>query len=156
MPSEDFDLKAINATLDAHAEKLGELEEIVRPLESTPANFFDRLHLHMVKEEEREQADAEKFERGEARMERIEEDLRPLNKMYWAVMGSTVVGTALIGLLIFIYQNDRSDVKAMQDAIYKQGTNIEKLIQSHQELEKDMRREFTRIDKEIDRNHGHR
>lgn len=100
----------------------------------------------------------ERFAEGDKRMASIEEDLKPLKKMYYAVLGSAAVGTMLLGTLIYIYNSDKSSIAEavqrqanMQEAIYKQGTAIEKLLQSHQELERDTRRDIERIETNMNR-----
>lgn len=96
-----------------------------------------------------------KFEAGEERMDRIEEDLRPIKKMYWAVLGSATVGVMLLATLIYIYQSDkgeyreaRLETKELATAIYKQGTVLERLLTTHQALEQDYRRTVDRLDRE--------
>ncbi len=119
-----------------------------------------RLIKHMLVEEEREKAELDKFSAGEARMARIEKELQPLNKMYYAVIGSGAVAFFLLATLLFIYKTDRANVDdmrktsdSMQQAIYEQGAAIKMMLQSHQELEKDFRRDVARIEKELDRRH---
>lgn len=108
----------------------------------------------MYLEEMREREDNKKFDEGEKRMARIEEDLRPLKAMYYAVLGCGGVGTFLLMTLLYIYQTDKNDSKQMQEAIYKIATTTEKLVVSHQELEKDYRRDIGRIEKEIETFHN--
>ena len=102
--------------------------------------FWQQLQNHMIKEEVREQMDAN-------RLDTIEKDLQPLKKMYWAVLGSGGVLGFLLMTLLFVYTEDRDTIKSMQAALYKQGTAIEKLILSHGELEKDYRRDIERIER---------
>lgn len=106
----------------------------------------DMLRQHVEYEEKR-------FEEGERRMERIEEDLRPIAKMYNAFLGASAMLSALIALMVWIYMGDRDSMKQMGEAIQKQGSAIERMILKHEELERDMRRDFTRVDKELDRVH---
>lgn len=107
----------------------------------------NRLIRHMALEEEREKAQEAKFVIGERRMDAIEKDLRPLRALYYAVAGSGVVAAMLLSALLYIYGADKADLKEMQQAIYKQGTVMEKMIQAHQELEKDFRRESDRLER---------
>jgi hypothetical protein len=107
---------------------------------SVDTEFWQRLNNHMLKEELREKMDAN-------RLDAIESDLQPLKKMYWAVIGSGGVLGFLLMTLLFIYNADRETIKGMQEILYKQGTAIEKLIQSHGELEKDYRRDIERIER---------
>jgi hypothetical protein len=62
------------------------------------------------------------------RMTKIEADLRPLSRMYWAIVGSGAVIGAMLALLVFIYLGDRDAAKQMQLAIYEQGTAIKVMI----------------------------
>jgi hypothetical protein len=123
---------------------------------NTDSEFWARLDKHIALEEEREKQDEARFKAGAARMQEIEKDLRPLKQLYWAVIGSGGVAALLLGTLLFIYRSDKADLKAMQEILYKQGTAIELLIKSHQELEKDMRREVSRVDRDIERFHNHK
>lgn len=120
----------------------------------------DRLMNHLALEEARQKAEDEKFKLGDQRMAAIEEDLKPLKKMYWAVVGCGAVGTALFALLIWVYLEDRSGMKEMQAAILKQGSAIQSLLSSHAELERDTRRDIGRIESYVfphpDNNGGQR
>ncbi len=117
------------------------------------AEFFLKVDRHMMLEEVRQKVEEEKFKQGEDRMQKIEEDLRPLKSMYYAVLGSAGVGTLLLLTLLYIYTRDRADADVMQQAIYKQGMAIEKLMQSHQELERDYRRDISRVEQEFEKYH---
>lgn len=107
----------------------------------------DILSDHIIKEEANAKAAAD-------RMQRIEEDLRPLKKMYHAVLGAGAVLGLLLATLLFIYQSDKESIGVMQksiretqDSILKQGAQMEKLLYMHQELEKDLRREIAHAEK---------
>jgi hypothetical protein len=113
------------------------------------SDFFVRLEKHMLKEEMREEQDGKKFKAGEERMDKIEQDLRPLRSMYYAVLGSGGVASLLLMTLLFIYSSDREQAKELQQAIYRQGIAIEKLIHSHTELERDYRRDIERVEKAL-------
>jgi hypothetical protein len=102
------------------------------PQEIDP-EFWYRLRAHMEQEEMRERLE-------EDRMEQIEADLRPLKKMYWAVMGSGAVASLLLMTLLFIYSTDREESKAMRELLYKQGNAIERLLQSQDAFRRDMDR----------------
>ena len=108
--------------------------------------FWVRLNNHMQQEEDR-------FASGDYRMDRIEEDLKPIKKLYNATIGASMVGALLLGTLLYIYHDDKGSLMAMQDAIYKQGIAIERLILSHSELEKDVRNDVARMERNIDRLH---
>ena len=95
-----------------------------------------------------------RWKEGEDRMNRIEQDLRPLNKIYHAMIGAGTVGGLLIAGLIFVYQEDRGTLRNMVDVVYKQGTALEKLLARHEELERDTAKEFQRVEKAIERLHA--
>jgi PHD/YefM family antitoxin component YafN of YafNO toxin-antitoxin module len=114
----------------------------------------ERLMRHLTLEEERERHSTEKLDAGERRMERIEEDLRPLKALYYAVLGSGTVAGLLLTSLLYIYQADKADFKSMQEVLYKQGTVLEKLLQSHANLEGSVSKLDQRLEKEIDRSNG--
>lgn len=112
-----------------------------------PPEFWTELMNHMGGEEE-------KFRICEERMARIEEDLRPIKKMYWAVIGSASVGILLLASLLYIYQSDKSEyregrmeTRELASSIYKQGIVLERLFTSHTLLEQDYRRTIDRINK---------
>lgn len=92
------------------------------------------------------QNEEDAFDRGEKRMAQIEADLQPIRRMYYAVIGSAGIGTLLLVSLVFIYQNDRTEIRNTQDALYRQGVAIERLLVSHAELEKDFRHDQSRTD----------
>ncbi len=95
--------------------------------------FFIRLDNHIKKEEEDKQEVMD-------RMDRIENDLRPLSRMYWAILGSGSVAALLLLTLLYIYQEDKGNLSAMQQAIYRQGLAIERLLASQSAMEKDIDR----------------
>lgn len=94
-----------------------------------------------------------RLQEGNERMARIEEDLRPLKNLYHAVIGAATVGGLLIGILIYVYQEDRATLKLLGEVLQRQGTTMEKLIQSHQNLERETEREFARWEKVLERLH---
>ncbi len=112
------------------------------PVDHNPS---DPLVMMLTDHIEREE---NQFKRGEDRMERIEQDLQPIKKMYWALVGSSAVMALLLSTVLYIYSEDKSGARLMQEAIYKQGIAIEKLLQSHTELEKDYRRYQARMERE--------
>lgn len=102
------------------------------------------LKMH-IKEEEA------LFRAGHERMEAIEADLRPIRKMYWAVVGSATVGAALLATIVFFYQSDRADFREMQKVLHDQGAAIKVLIASHQNLDSDVRREHSVFERDIEK-----
>lgn len=118
----------------------------------------DEFQNH-VKQEERDRLQLnERLAEGNLRMGQIEKDLRPLQALYHAVLGSTVIGAALIGLVLFIYQNDREAIKLMGEAVQKQGEAaqkqsliLERVVLKLDEVEKDTHKEFDRVEKRLDK-----
>ena len=99
---------------------------------STDKNrFYDALYSHMRVEEAMFRANSD-------RMAAIETDLRPIRRMYWAVIGSGGIATLLLATLVYIYAGDQADSKSMQQTLYIQGTAIEKLLEKYNYAEKDM------------------
>ncbi len=122
--------------------------------EITP-EFFDSISNHMALEEQ-------KFREGSDRMERIEADLQPIKKMYWAISGSALVGAVLLALLIYVYVSDKGDYregfKVLQQAIIVQGEavkvqgeGIKELMVSQKNLEASYHRDVERIERGQDR-----
>lgn len=109
---------------------------------------------HAKAEEAHQRIVSDALEEGNKRMEKIEEDLRPVKNLYHTVVGASMIGTALVGLLIFIYVNDRETIKTLSESVQRQGLVLEKMIQSHQELEKDTTKEFQRFEKTLEKLHG--
>lgn len=113
---------------------------------------------HARREEANQHMMSEALEEGNKRMAAIENDLKPLLKLYHAVLGAGTV-LFLVGILAtYIYQGDREQAaqqtKAMQiisENVAKQGTVIEKLILRHEELEKDTGKSIDRIEKQLER-----
>lgn len=91
------------------------------------------------------------FRAGDARMAAIEADLRPIRKMYWAVVGSAVVGTLLLATVVFFYKSDREDFRHMQTVLHEQGAAIKVLIASHSNLQRENDREHDRFNSSISR-----
>lgn len=84
---------------------------------------------------------------NEERLQQIEQDLRPLARMYWAIVGSAGVFGFVLSLLVFIYTGDRDQIKGMQSVLYEQGTAIkvmlnklENLTEHHNKLEAQVNR----------------
>lgn len=108
----------------------------------------EEFRAHVAKEEEA-------LKKGDERMARIEEELRPIAKLYNAFMGASAVLTMLIGVLLWVYLGDREQIKQQGDALVKQGFVIEKLILKHEELERDLKKDIARIDRDIEKHHKH-
>lgn len=101
------------------------------------------LRTHIEMEESR-------LDEGAKRMAQIEQDLRPLTRLYYSVVGASVVISLLIGSLLFIYNDDKEHMKELTNAVYQQGKALEKMIVMHQSLEKDV----MRVEKDIEKHHS--
>lgn len=111
----------------------------------TLESINDTLTAHITSEEET-------FERGEKRMDDIERDLQPLQKMYYAIIGSGTVASILIGVLVFIYMSDRSEMKTMSQAIHTQGMAIERLLVTTNNIITLQEKDLARLDRHIENN----
>jgi hypothetical protein len=83
---------------------------------------------------------------GEEMMKTLQEELRPLSRMYHAILGCGAVGTLLCAVVTYIYINDRADSKAMNAAIYTQGIAIQRLLTAQESIERDLTRLYQRQD----------
>ena len=62
------------------------------------------------------------------RMEAIERDLRPLVKMYYAIVGSAFVSTALMGIFVWIMVEKNSDIREVQKSIQLHSLQINETL----------------------------
>lgn len=120
---------------------------------------------HAKNEEQNQKVTNDALHEGNVRMGNIEEhiselasDLKPLKALYNAVIGASVLGTFSLGLLLYIYTGaqeriaeDRVIVRSLADSVQKHTILIEKMVQKHEELERDTRRELDRIEKTLDK-----
>lgn len=111
----------------------------------------DEFQNHVKQEELDRKMLNDRLAEGNNRMATIETDLRPLKNLYHAVVGASILGTALITLVLFIYQNDREVIKLVGEAVQKQGIVLERMMIRHEELEKDTQKEFLRIEKALEK-----
>jgi hypothetical protein len=91
-----------------------------------------------------------RFDEGDKRMNRIEQELRPITKMYHAFLGAGMTMGLLLAVLVWVYLSDVKKMTFVTDTLVKQGLVIEKILTKHEELEKDYRREFERVEKMLD------
>ena len=110
--------------------------------------FEKKLTEHMDKEEdwERKQAvkaavDKLRFEEGAAKMELLAEELAPVKKMYYAVLGCGGIGVLLMALMMFVYNADRQDAKddrkdfrALAVAVSEQSASIKVILERQQTM----------------------
>lgn len=103
-------------------------------------SFWKELRDHVVEEEGRSKQLYD-------RVAKIETDLQPIRKLYYAVVGSGVVAAMLMGTLLYIYHGDRTemfnqrgDIKELSTVVTKQNLVLERTVIMLQNLEADYRR----------------
>ena len=118
----------------------------------------DVFTAHAKNEEINQKITNDALHEGNIRMGNIEgelkelaTDLKPLLKLYHAVMGATTLDAFFVGLLIFIYSNDRESIKKIGEAVQTQGMALEKLIQKHEVFETDTTKEISRIERVLEK-----
>ena len=62
------------------------------------------------------------------RMEAIERDLRPLLKMYYAIVGSASVGVMLMAIFVWIMVEKNTDIKDVQKSIQAHSIQINETL----------------------------
>ena len=116
--------------------------------------FERRLNDHIDQEEERAKADAvrhaldaKRFDDGAKTMNQLAEDLAPLRKMYYALLGCSGLALAVLAMGGWIYTNDRDDAKAdRQDmriitgAVTDQSTAIKVILSRMQDFKEEQDR----------------
>lgn len=121
--------------------------------------------LHAQSEEVNQRVMNDALHEGNLRMGSIEasvgdlsNDMKPLKALYNAVVGASAIGTIAVALLLYIYTGaqdrlaeDRSNIKSLAESVQKHTVILEKVVMSHQELEKDTTKEFQRIEKVLER-----
>ena len=121
--------------------------------------------IHAHNEEQNQRVTNDALHEGNLRMGNIEEniselssDMKPLKALYNAVLGASAIGTVAVALLIYIYTGaqdrlaeDRATIKSLAQSVHAHTVIIERMVQSHQELEKDSAKEFQRIEKILER-----
>jgi hypothetical protein len=118
----------------------------------------NEFELHAKNEEANQRITNDALHEGNIRMGNIERDiselatdLKPLLKLYHAVMGAAALGAMFIALLIFIYNQDRDAIKVLGESVQKHSIILEKMIARHEEFERDTQKEFGRIEKALEK-----
>ncbi len=144
---------AMADTLDLHAEKIGELDE---KIESVVKAFLPELRGHIKEEEENKKHFMQLLDSGDARMDRIESDLSSLNKLVDMFEGFgksmkivIVLGGCVLSLFLYLLLEKSNDMKSMQEIQIKHSIALERMLASHQELERDFRRDIGRVENAI-------
>lgn len=120
---------------------------------------------HAQNEEHNQRVTNDALHEGNIRMGSIESnlnelaaDLKPLKALYNAVIGATALGVFTLMLLGYIYtgaqarvEEDRAEIKSLVKSVHSHTVIIEKMVQSHEELERDVTKEFGRIEKQLDK-----
>lgn len=80
--------------------------------------FVEKIMKHVDDEEERQKADAvrqaleaKRLDDGANMMNKLAEDLAPLKKMYYALLGCSSLAVAILAMGGWVYTNDRTDAK---------------------------------------------
>ena len=116
--------------------------------------FERELREHMKREEAREKADAvrhaldeKRFDDGAKIMKQLAEDLSPVKKMYYALLGCSGFALALLGMGGWIYTNDRMDakadrveLKAIAGAVVEQSTAVKVILTRLQDFKEEQDR----------------
>ena len=116
--------------------------------------FERELREHMKREEAREKADAvrhaldeKRFDDGAKIMKQLAEDLSPVKKMYYALLGCSGFALALLGMGGWIYTNDRMDakadrveLKAIAGAVVEQSTAVKVILTRMQDFKEEQDR----------------
>lgn len=121
---------------------------------AVPPEFEKRLNDHMSREEQREKEDAvrqaldaKRFDDGAKTMKQLADDLAPIKKMYYAVVGCGILGTAMLAMGAYIYSNDRNDakvdrgeMKALAGALTEQSSAIRVMLSRMQDFKEEQDR----------------
>lgn len=116
--------------------------------------FSDRIDSHMKYEDEFKKEMGERFKAGDERMGNIEQQIGSLNRLVDAFDGfqktlriTGYFAGAVVAIVLWIFTEKNADIKVSQDTLIKHSIALEKLVSSHQELEKDFRREIEMVRK---------
>ncbi len=157
--TERENIKHLYQTLDEdkscpHGEIMDAIIERQGRLELAHENFTVRIDRHMEYEDEFKKEMTDRFKAGDDRMANIETEVISLNRLADAFEGFRkalhLVGWfagAVLALFMWILLEKNADIKATQETLIKHAIALEKIVDSHQELERDVRREFDRLEK---------
>ena len=116
--------------------------------------FERELREHMKREETRDKTDAvrhaldeKRFDDGAKVMKQLAEDLSPVKKMYYALLGCSGFALALLTMGGWIYTNDRMEAKAdrielknIANAVVDQSTSIKVILTRMQDFKEELDR----------------
>ena len=116
--------------------------------------FERRLNEHLDQEEERAKEDAirhaldeKRFDDGARTMKQLAEDLSPIKKMYYALLGCSGLALAVLAMGGWIYTNDRQDakddrrdLKIIASAVTDQSTSIKVILSRMQDFKEEQDR----------------
>ena len=116
--------------------------------------FERKLNEHIDLEDARAQADAvrhaldeKRFDDGAKIMKQLAEDLSPVKKMYYALLGCSGFALALLAMGGWIYTNDRVDakqdrvdLKAIAGAVVEQSGSIKVILTRMQDFKEEQDR----------------
>ena len=123
--------------------------------------FERRLNEHIDQEEQRAQEEAVRYaldqkrlEDGALTMKQLTDDLAPLKKMYYAILGCSGLALAVLAMGGWIYTNDRADAKAdrqdlkiMTSAVTDQSTAIKVILSRMQDFKEEQDRMRVALEK---------
>ena len=90
------------------------------------------------------------------RMDAIERDLRPIIKMYYAIVGSSAVSVFLMSIFIWIMVEKNTDIRQVQKELQTHSIQInETLTILKIKIQQDDAR-HSAIDRSVDNIHGHK
>ncbi len=137
-----------------HGEVMDAILERQDKLQSAHDHFTHRIDRHMEYEDEFKKEMTDRFKAGDDRMVKIEGDISALSRLADAFEGFKKalnmigwISGAVLALFMWILLEKNADIKATQETLVKHAITLEKMVGSHQELERDMRREFDRLEK---------
>lgn len=151
-------------TIDGILERQDEFDQSLMRQAMSSERFAERIDSHMAAEEAFKTEMRDRFKSGDDRMANIEAEIVALNKLVDAfdgfkralMLGSKVafwLGSALIGIALWVFTEKHANDKIISDTIVKHSIALERMVNSHQELERDTRRELDRLQRDIDHKH---
>ncbi len=148
-------------TIDAIIERQDDFDQALTKQTVAHEHFSKRIDDHMHYEDQFKGEILKRFDSGDERMNNIEAQITGLNRLADAFDGfqktlkvAGIIGAALVGTLLWIFAEKNGDIKAQQEVLIEHTATLRTMVASHQELERDYRRDFDRLQREIDRKHG--
>jgi hypothetical protein len=122
-------------------------------MEEKQDEWISDLRGHIKGEDDFKVEMTDRFKAGDERMANIEREISTLNQLVAAFDGFkrslniiAALSLAVLSIFLWILNEKNSDIKATQETLMKHSVALEKTIASHQELEKDTRKDFDRVE----------